>query len=59
MPAVLWSGRPPDAKLLELLRGRGIRVVDEAGADVVALGAGQWTVNVNFVDDVMASRLPR
>jgi DNA-binding NtrC family response regulator len=35
MPAVLWSGRPPDAKLIELLRGRGIRVVDKPGGEVV------------------------
>jgi DNA-binding NtrC family response regulator len=39
MPAVLWSGRPPDAKLVELLRARGIRVADAAaGGDVVAEG---------------------
>jgi DNA-binding NtrC family response regulator len=36
MPAVLWSGRPPDAKLVELLRARGVRVSSGAGGDVVA-----------------------
>jgi len=36
MTFVLWSGRPPDAKLVELLRGRGIRIADQAGGEVVA-----------------------
>jgi len=36
MPSVIWSGRPPDAKLVESLRARGVRVVDAAGGDVVA-----------------------
>ena len=38
MPSVLWSGRAPDAKLVELLRARGIRVADRAagGGDAVA-----------------------
>ena len=36
MLAVLWSGRPPDAKLVELLRGCGVRVADGPGSSVVA-----------------------
>src|SRR4051812_43446418 len=36
MISVLWSGRPPDAKLIELMRGRGIRIADRAAAEVVA-----------------------
>src|SRR5947208_16919869 len=36
MPAVLWSGRPPDAKLVELLRARGVRIADAAGGDAIA-----------------------
>jgi len=36
MSSVLWSGRPPDAKLIELLRGRGIRVVDKPSGEVIA-----------------------
>jgi DNA-binding NtrC family response regulator len=35
MISVLWSGRPPDVKLIELMRGRGIRIADRAAADVV------------------------
>jgi len=36
MLGVLWSGRPPDAKLVELLRGCGVRVADGPGSSVVA-----------------------
>jgi DNA-binding NtrC family response regulator len=36
MHVVLWSGRSPDAKLVELLRGRGIRVVDKPNGPVAA-----------------------
>ena len=36
MIAVLWPGRPPDAKLVELMRGRGIRIADGAEGDAVA-----------------------
>ena len=36
MPSVLWSGRPADAKLVEQLRGRGIRIAQAAEAEAVA-----------------------
>src|SRR6187551_2640759 len=36
MPSVLWSGRPADAKLVEQLRGRGIRIAQAAQAEAVA-----------------------
>jgi len=36
MHEVMWSGRAPDAKVVELLRSRGVRVVDRAGGPVVA-----------------------
>jgi DNA-binding NtrC family response regulator len=37
MPAVLWSGRPADAKLLAELRARDVRIADDGGrASVVA-----------------------
>src|SRR5262245_6685368 len=36
MHLVLWSGRSPDRKLVELLRGQGVRVVDKADGPVVA-----------------------
>jgi DNA-binding NtrC family response regulator len=43
MPSVLWSGRPADAKLVDELRGRGIRIAHapeaEAVAEVVAAAA--------------------
>jgi hypothetical protein len=41
MPSVIWSGRPPDAKVVELLRARGVRLVDAAGGDAVARPAAQ------------------
>ena len=36
MPAVLWSGRPPDAKLIAELRDRDVRIADKSDAGVVA-----------------------
>jgi len=43
MPSVRWSGRPPDAKLVELLRARGVRIAAPAdggaAAEVVAARA--------------------
>ena len=36
MPAVLWSGRPPDAKLIAELRDRGVRIADKTDTGVVA-----------------------
>ena len=36
MPSVLWSGRPADAKLVEQLRGRGIRIAERNEAPIVA-----------------------
>ena len=36
MPSVLWSGRPAEAKLVEQLRGRGIRIAERDEASIVA-----------------------
>src|SRR4029078_13746766 len=35
-PSVRWSGRPADAKLVEQLRGRAIRIARAAEAEAVA-----------------------
>src|SRR5690349_5846618 len=43
MPSVLWSGRPADARLVDELRGHGVRIAHapeaEAVAEVVAAAA--------------------
>jgi len=45
MPCVLWSGRPADAKLVDELRVRGIRIAlapeAEAVAEVVGARSGK------------------
>jgi hypothetical protein len=50
MPYVRWSGRPADPKLVEQLRGRGIRIAAEAEAAVVAEVVATAAARVGSVD---------
>jgi len=53
---VLWSGRPPDVKLIDQLRDRGVRVADKTDTSVVAevvtaarAAAGDGRTNVPWI----------
>jgi len=53
---VLWSGRPPDVKLIDQLRDRGVRIADKTDTSVVAevvtaarAAAGDGRTNVPWI----------
>ena len=53
---MLWSGRPPDVKLIDQLRDRGVRVADKTDTSVVAevvtaarAAAGDGRTNVPWI----------